>query len=99
MHRRWRHGDAVNAGARGMDTTFCLRCGHALASMVPLDDTVSRPCCGACGFILYDNPKLLVACILYSGNKLLWMKRASGPFAHRWAIPGGFVEGGETVVE
>jgi ADP-ribose pyrophosphatase YjhB (NUDIX family) len=82
-----------------MDTTFCLRCGHALTSMMPPNDTVSRLCCEACAFVYYNNPKLLVACILYSGNKLLWMKRASGPFADRWAIPGGFVEAGETVVE
>jgi ADP-ribose pyrophosphatase YjhB (NUDIX family) len=27
----------------------------------------------------------------------LWMKRATGPFAGRWAIPGGFVEHGESV--
>jgi ADP-ribose pyrophosphatase YjhB (NUDIX family) len=82
-----------------MSAIYCLRCGHGLTRKLPPGDSLSRLCCMQCGFIYYENPKLLVACILYAGNKLLWMKRASGPFADRWAIPGGFVELGETVVE
>src|ERR1700736_1623045 len=82
-----------------MGAKYCLECGDSLSTGIPQGDTVSRSYCRGCGYVHYNNPKLLVACILYRGDRLLWMKRAFGPFAGRWAIPGGFVEHGETVVE
>jgi ADP-ribose pyrophosphatase YjhB (NUDIX family) len=66
---------------------------------IPPGDNISRAVCATCGFILYENPKLLAACILFSGQKVLWVKRARPPYVGLWAMPGGYVELGETVEE
>ncbi len=75
---------------------FCSACGTALVHSVPAGDHRERPGCPACGFIHYDNPKILVACIATWGEKVLWIKRGTQPKQGHWAIPSGFVEKGET---
>lgn len=55
--------------------------------------------CGGCGFVEYDNPKVVVACPIYEGDRVLWVRRATPPYEGSWAIPGGFVECGETLAE
>lgn len=52
----------------------------------------------------YDDPRpaLTVDVVLISRDKqsrVLLIKRAKNPFEGRWAIPGGFVEEGETLAE
>lgn len=42
-------------------------------------------------------PRLAVDGIVRRGDDILLIKRAFEPFKDRWAIPGGFVEFGETV--
>lgn len=79
--------------------TFCTACGHRTVQTVPPGDNAPREVCPDCGFIHYENPKILVACILFEGEKLLWIKRAIEPYEGRWAIPAGFMERGETVQE
>ena len=78
---------------------YCLHCGNPMTLRVPPGDNIHRAVCGTCGFIHYENPKLLAACILFSGQKVLWVKRAKPPNAGLWAMPGGYVELGETVEE
>jgi ADP-ribose pyrophosphatase YjhB (NUDIX family) len=78
---------------------YCLHCGNRMTLRVPPGDNIERAVCGTCGFIHYENPKLLAACILFSGQKVLWVKRAKPPNAGLWAMPGGYVELGETVEE
>jgi NADH pyrophosphatase NudC (nudix superfamily) len=78
---------------------YCLHCGNRMTLRVPPGDNIHRAVCGTCGFIHYENPKLLAACILFSGQKVLWVKRAKPPNAGLWAMPGGYVELGETVEE
>ena len=73
-----------------------MRCGHAIKRQVPTGDHRERLMCSACGFIAYDNPKILVACIASWQDKVLWMKRATAPQRGCWAIPSGFMESGET---
>jgi len=63
---------------------------------VPTGDHRERLMCGACQFIAYDNPRILVACIASWQDKVLWMKRATAPQRGCWAIPSGFMESGET---
>ncbi|MEO0070425.1 MAG: NUDIX hydrolase [candidate division WOR-3 bacterium] len=43
----------------------------------------------------YLQPKLAVDCIILFGNKVLFIKRKNKPIG--WALPGGFVNYGETV--
>jgi len=76
---------------------FCLKCGTATAVRIPAGDNRLREVCPACDFIYYDNPKVLAACILFHEDKVLWIKRATEPYAGRWAMPAGYVEKDETV--
>ena len=45
---------------------------------------------------VYRSPKLTVDGVLFNGRKLLLIKRKHEPFKDIWALPGGFVDYGET---
>lgn len=75
---------------------FCIRCGTGLHLSIPNGDNRARPNCPACGYIHYENPKVLVACMMSWQGKALWMRRANAPRAGLWGMPMGFVEDGET---
>jgi len=45
------------------------------------------------------KPSVAVDGVLIKGDKILLIKRKNEPFKGRWALPGGFVEYGETVEE
>jgi len=79
--------------------TYCPGCGHKTIEAIPAGDDSLRQVCPNCGHVHYENPKILVACIVYEGDKVLWIKRAHEPYAGRWAVPAGFMERGETVPE
>jgi len=55
--------------------------------------------CPHCGqeFPIHDNPKPVVDFIIRTGGGIVLIKRRNAP--HGWAIPGGFVDYGETVEE
>lgn len=48
-------------------------------------------------FQIHDNPKPVVDVIIESGAGIVLIRRKNPPFG--WAIPGGFVDYGETVEE
>jgi ADP-ribose pyrophosphatase YjhB (NUDIX family) len=78
---------------------YCRQCGARTAVVVPVGDNRPRSVCGQCGAIEYDNPKVVVACPLYEGDRILWIRRRTAPYAGCWAIPSGFLENGETLRE
>ena len=45
------------------------------------------------------KPSIAVDGVLIKGDKILLIRRKNEPFNGRWALPGGFVEYGETVEE
>ncbi len=53
--------------------------------------------CPHCGeiFSIFDNPKPVVDIIIQHSSGIILIKRKNPPFG--WAIPGGFVDYGETV--
>ena len=46
-----------------------------------------------------ETPKLMVDVVIPSERGVVLIQRASEPFEGQWALPGGFVEVGETVEE
>ncbi len=46
---------------------------------------------------MHRNPALAVDVVVVEGNKILLVKRGRPPHQGEWALPGGFVEYGETV--
>lgn len=72
---------------------FCPRCGQPRGGDQPLQPFQ----CAACGLHYYFNPCLAVAAILQGpGEEVLFIRRAKEPAKGRLAVPGGFVDLGET---
>lgn len=63
---------------------------------VPDGDTRERLICGNCGFVHYDNPKIVVGAVAIWDERVLMCKRAIEPARGRWTIPAGYMELGET---
>lgn len=63
---------------------------------VPEGDDHERMVCGDCGFIAYENPKIITGSVVTFGDKILLCKRAINPQKGRWTIPAGFLELGES---
>ena len=75
---------------------FCGRCGAATELAIPPHDHIERAVCSRCGFIRYQGPRLLVLAVIFAENRMLMMRRGRQPYAGSWALPGGYVESGET---
>lgn len=55
-----------------------------------------RPSCGRCGWIRYRNPLPVAQCVARNREgRLVIVKRDVHPGKGKWALPGGFIEGGE----
>jgi len=76
---------------------YCRECGGRLDSKWLESELQFRAVCGNCYSITYENPRVLVWCYLYWQDKLIFCRRANAPARGRWALPGGFVERGETL--
>jgi ADP-ribose pyrophosphatase YjhB (NUDIX family) len=55
--------------------------------------------CAHCGREHHEHPMIVVTAFVACGKRLLWVRRAIEPKRGRWAIPGGYLEGGETLQE
>ena len=59
---------------------------------VPAGDTHERNVCDDCGFIHYENPKLVAGAVVVHGSKILLCRRAIMPREGYWTLPAGFME-------
>jgi len=55
--------------------------------------------CQRCQVPHYDYPRVVVTSFVACGDRLLWVQRKLQPQRGKWAIPGGFLEQGETLAE
>ena len=62
---------------------------------IPDGDERERLVCTDCGFIHYENPRIIAGAVVEHDNKILLCRRAIFPQKGRWTIPAGFLENGE----
>jgi len=67
--------------------------------IVPDGDDRPRLTCPDCGYIAYDNPKVVVGAVCMWEDRILLCKRAIQPRIGYWTIPAGFLENNETFAE
>jgi ADP-ribose pyrophosphatase YjhB (NUDIX family) len=63
---------------------------------IPQGDNRRRQVCTDCGFIHYQNPRVIVGTLATWENRILLCKRAIEPRAGYWTLPAGFLEQNET---
>ena len=72
---------------------------YAFERRIPDGDGLERLVCRDCGWIHYENPKLIVGAVCVHGESILLCKRAIEPRSGYWTIPAGFMEQNETAEE
>lgn len=68
----------------------------AFSQKIPHGDTHSRQVCDSCGWIHYENPKIVVGSVVTFEDKILLCKRAIEPRHGFWTLPAGYLEQNET---
>lgn len=63
---------------------------------VPDGDTHERAVCETCGFVNYENPKIVVGSVVRHEGRILLCRRAIEPRRGYWTVPAGFLELHET---
>ena len=59
---------------------------------VPEGDSLPRRVCEDCGFIDYENPKIVVGSVCYWQDRVLLCRRAIDPRKGYWTLPAGYLE-------
>jgi ADP-ribose pyrophosphatase YjhB (NUDIX family) len=59
---------------------------------VPAGDDRERLVCDDCGYIAYENPKVVVGAVCTWEDQILLCRRAIEPRVGFWTIPAGFLE-------
>jgi len=66
---------------------------------IPDDDDRPRLVCDGCGYIAYENPKVVVGAVCALDGRILLCRRAIMPRRGFWTLPAGFLELHETTAE
>ncbi|MSP67639.1 MAG: NUDIX hydrolase [Alphaproteobacteria bacterium] len=66
--------------------------GGPIVTRVPVGDNRERLVCDACGYVEYDNPKIVVGAVVRRGDRVLLCRRAINPRKGFWTLPAGFLE-------
>jgi ADP-ribose pyrophosphatase YjhB (NUDIX family) len=66
---------------------------------IPDGDDKPRLVCDDCGFIAYENPKVIVGAVCTWEGKFLLCRRAIEPRSGYWTMPAGYLELNETTDE
>jgi ADP-ribose pyrophosphatase YjhB (NUDIX family) len=66
---------------------------------IPAGEDRERLVCGRCGYVAYENPKIVVGSVVADGARVLLCRRAIEPRRGFWTLPAGYLEMGETVEE
>lgn len=66
---------------------------------IPAGDNRPRLVCPDCGFINYENPKIIVGSVVTWQDRFLLCRRAIHPRKGYWTIPAGYLELNESVID
>jgi len=66
---------------------------------VPDGDNRPRLVCDSCGFVSYENPKVVVGSVCSVGDRILLCRRAIMPRLGYWTLPAGYLETHETTAD
>jgi len=78
---------------------FCSHCGAPVERRIPPGEDRERHVCTACGTVHYENPRMVVGCIIEDQGRILLCKRAIEPSHGYWTVPAGYLELGESTVQ
>lgn len=67
--------------------------------VVPEGDNRERQVCATCGYIAYENPKIVVGAVVAEAGRVLLCRRAIEPRSGFWTLPAGYMELNETTAE
>jgi ADP-ribose pyrophosphatase YjhB (NUDIX family) len=59
---------------------------------IPEGDNRERMICAECGYVLYDNPKIVVGSVARWGERILLVRRSIEPRYGFWTLPAGYLE-------
>jgi len=59
---------------------------------IPDGDNRERMICAECGYILYDNPKIVVGSVARWHDRILLCRRSINPRHGYWTLPAGYLE-------
>ncbi|KAI4300684.1 hypothetical protein L6164_034032 [Bauhinia variegata] len=90
---------ADQSAAHVRNSKFCQWCGGSTKHDVPEGEQRMRAICTICGKITYQNPKMVVGCLIEHENKVLLCKRKIEPSYGLWTLPAGYLEIGESAVD
>jgi ADP-ribose pyrophosphatase YjhB (NUDIX family) len=82
-----------------VEPRYCLKCGGALRERFLREEGRPRRVCRACGFIAYENPKLVAATLPVRRGRLCLLRRDIEPSRGFWTFPAGYMEMNESVEE
>lgn len=69
---------------------------YRFREQIPDGDDRERKVCHDCGWIHYENPKLIVGAVCTWDDQILLCKRAIEPRVGYWTIPAGYMENEES---
>ncbi|MFS8002253.1 putative hydrolase [Helianthus anomalus] len=78
---------------------FCQLCGGPTKHEIPDGEEKERAICTLCGKVAYENPKMVVGCLIEHDNSILLCKRKIQPSYGLWTLPAGYMEIGESATE
>lgn len=89
--------DGKNRSAHNGAMTRYPESGGPIRRHIPEGDNLPRLVCDTCGFIRYDNPKIVVGSVAsLNDGRILLCRRAIEPQSGFWTIPAGYMEENET---
>ena len=72
---------------------------QAFTRSIPEGDTIERAVCTQCGYVAYENPKIVTGSVVVHEGRVLLCRRAIEPRRDFWTLPAGYLELMETVEE